>query len=224
MKFEQEPQIPNQEENNIEIRQTEQSAEKIEQNFDEAKINEILEAERQEETEKEKLLEEMVVREDTMVQETLADKKEKESEGVMRKIAGRAKVFVAATAMVLTLMGAKEVAAQSRHFYPGQQRAGQSAEWQSYIKQLNEWAEGQRRLADREYQDTAAAIQREYEQRKFDIMIGRVPGATDYFGKETEYKKLEQWKAGLLNQAQDQRGKRFWQIDYEARSRAGLVR
>jgi len=215
MKFEQNHQIHNEEEN---------KGASGEQNINEVETRQILELEKQKEIERENLLQETAAQEGKLIDEVLADQKEREPEGVMRKIAGRAKIFMAATAMVLTLMGAKEVAAQNRYFYPGQQRAGQSAEWQNYIRQLNEWAEGQRRLADREYQDTAAAIQREYEQRKFDIMIGRAPGATEYFGKEEAYRKLEQWKTDLLNQAQDQKGKRFWQIDYEARSRAGLIR
>jgi len=59
--------------------------------------------------------------------------------------------------------------------------------------------------------------QRIYEQRKFDIMIGRIEGATDYFGKQKANQALEQWKQDETLKAKQRWATKAWAAEEQYR-------
>lgn len=73
--------------------------------------------------------------------------------------------------------------------------------------------------AYRDYQQQAESLQKTYEQRKFDIMIGRVEGATDYSGKQRAYQELEQWRQSELNRLRYEWSLKVWAAEEEYRQK-----
>ncbi len=69
------------------------------------------------------------------------------------------------------------------------------------------------------YKNQSEAVQKAYEQRKFDIMIGRVEGATDYFGKQKANQELEQWKYNEEMRARYDWSLKVWAAEEEYRQK-----
>ena len=99
-------------------------------------------------------------------------------------------------------------------------RESQKAEAIQHQYQLKERA---RFDAYQDYQQQTGAIQKSYEQRKFDIMIGRVEGATDYFGKQKAYQELEQWRYNEEMRARQDWSLKVWATEEEYRQKARQI-
>lgn len=95
-------------------------------------------------------------------------------------------------------------------------RESQKAEAIRHQYQLKERA---RFDAYQNYKSQNEAIQKAYEQRKFDIMIGRVEGATDYFGKQKAYQELEQWRYNEEMRARQDWYLKVWAAEEEYRQK-----
>jgi hypothetical protein len=95
-----------------------------------------------------------------------------------------------------------------------QEREKQKTEAIQYQYQLKEKA---RFDAYQDYLKECEAMQRMYEQRKFDIMIGRIEGATDYFGKQKAYEALEQWRQDETLNAKQRWSLKAWAAEEQYR-------
>ncbi len=132
--------------------------------------------------------------------------------GILRKVTEtspklRKTIMILATASVF--LSAGKVFAGGEHWqrtYEGWQKNIRQVEATTYqqkaierykveaIQHQYQLKERARFDAYQEYKKQIEIIQKTYEQRKFDIMIGRIEGATDYFGKQKAYQELEQWR------------------------------
>jgi len=164
------------------------------------------------------------------------------TKGILRKVSEasprlRKAIMVLATAGILlsagkafaggeqwqrTQWGWQNTARQVERMMPqlSQARESQKAEAVRYQYQLKEKV---RFDAYQEYKNRFEAIQKAYEQQKFNIMIGRVEGATDYFGKQKAYQELEQWKYNEEMRARQDWSFKVWAAEEEYRQKTQQI-
>lgn len=78
--------------------------------------------------------------------------------------------------------------------------------------------------AYKEYNEKCDEIQKEYERKKFDIMIGRAEGAADYFSRKQAYEDLEKWRDEELLKARIEWRLKVWAIEEEKEVRSQMER
>ncbi|MDP1629619.1 MAG: hypothetical protein Q8L57_03300 [bacterium] len=183
----------------------------------EEKAKAELAKERQEQKEKEEFLGKMQIQEQEM------------AGGILRKFAEAPK-SVKKGLMILAVAGV--LLSAGKAFAGGEQWQRTHQGWQNTIRYgerqpvdySRQQADRQRFEAYRDYQKQEQAIKEGYEQRKFDIMIGRLPGATDYFSKERAYQELEQWKNAATHQARTEWSYKVWAAEEAHRMQSGQIR
>lgn len=138
-------------------------------------------------------------------------------------------IMILAAAGIFLSVSGKAMAAGEHRIYQGWQNTTRQVErtpyqYEAREKQKMEAIQHQYQLKERArfnaYQDylrECEAIQRMYEQRKFDIMIGRLEGATDYFGKQRAYETLEQWKQSEALKAKQRWSLKAWAAEEQYR-------
>lgn len=231
------PETPKQPEEELEPK-----AEEI--NFSEEEIEKTraeLAAEKKEQHEEEGFLIKMQEEEQKMVEEVIEEQKAAEKsagKGILTKLAESPRVK--GLLMGLALSGI--VLAAERNMAEAQTRGNQG--WQNSVRQAEkapyqyqareqqkvEAIKHQYQLKERarfeayqEYLKECEAIQKAYEQRKFDIMIGRVEGATDYSGKQRAYQSLEQWNQDESTNAKQRWAMKAWAAEEEYRMKTQQI-
>jgi len=208
--------------------------EKSEENS-EAKPEEILVLDAEVENAKLKLAEEQKERQEkedffekTQVQEQIMTKGFLSKFTEVPKNVKRGIMILAAAGIFLSVSG-KAMAAGEHRVYQGWQNTTRQVERMPYQyeareKQKMEAIQYQYQLKERvcsdayqEYLKESETIQRIYEQRKFDIMIGRIEGATDYFGKQKANQALEQWKQDETLKAKQRWATKAWAAEEQYR-------
>lgn len=87
-----------------------------------------------------------------------------------------------------------------------------------------EIADKMRFEAYKEYNEKCDEVQKEYERKKFDIMIGRAEGATDYFSRKQAYEDLEGWRNDELLKARVDWRLKVWAIEEGKEVRSQMER
>jgi len=138
-------------------------------------------------------------------------------------------IMILAAAGIFLSVSGKAMAAGEHRVYQGWQNTTRQVERMPYQyeareKQKMEAIQYQYQLKERvrsdayqEYLKESETIQRIYEQRKFDIMIGRIEGATDYFGKQKANQALEQWKQDETLKAKQRWATKAWAAEEQYR-------